>query len=67
MTWIMNYHLSQKISKRLLLLLFVKRLLYEKKTTTPDELAKEYADSVEENKSIMKDFKNADLENWDDY
>ena len=38
-----------------------------KKTATPEELAKEYSDSVEENKLILEDFKHVDLENWDDY
>jgi hypothetical protein len=43
------------------------KIALRKKTITPEELAKEYANSVEENKSIMEDFKNADVENWDDY
>ena len=43
------------------------KIALRKKMTTPNELAKEYADSIEENKSIVEDFKNVDTENWDDY
>ncbi len=43
------------------------KIALRKKTTTPGELAKKYADGAEENKSLMEDFKNADIENWDDY
>jgi len=43
------------------------KIAMRKKAITSEELAKEYADGVDENKLITEDFKNADIENWDDY
>ncbi|MDQ3845560.1 MAG: hypothetical protein M3342_16355 [Bacteroidota bacterium] len=43
------------------------KIAMSKKSYSPEEMAKEYADSVEENKSIMNDFKFADQEGWDEY
>lgn len=38
-----------------------------KKYLSVAELAKEYADSINENEEITKDFTHADKENWNDY
>ena len=43
------------------------KIANQKKLISRDQLAKEYADSVEENNRIAKDFINADNENWNDY
>ena len=37
------------------------------KSISKQQLAKEYADSAEENDQIIKDFVNADNENWHEY
>lgn len=37
------------------------------KTISKKQLAKEYADSTEENSQITKDFINVDNENWNEY
>jgi uncharacterized FlgJ-related protein len=43
------------------------KIFFEKKTVSAEKLASEYADSVEENNEITKDFAHADNENWNDY
>lgn len=43
------------------------KIAIRKKTSSPEELAKEYKESMEENKLLMEDFKHSDAENWDDY
>ena len=37
------------------------------KTISKEQLAKEYADSAEENTQITKEVINVDNENWNDY
>ncbi len=43
------------------------KILFRKKSLSEEQLAKEYADSIEENDMISKDFVHADKENWNDY
>jgi len=43
------------------------KIALRKKTSSPEELAKEDKESIEENKLVLKDFKHTDTENWDDY
>lgn len=43
------------------------KLAKQKEEINPELLAKQYAESVAENKAIMDDYKHSDLENWDDY
>ena len=43
------------------------KIAFLEKALSPEQLAKEYADSVEENKEILKDFVDTDKENWNDY
>jgi len=39
----------------------------QKKHLTREQLAKEYEDSIKENKELSKDFAHVDKENWNDY
>jgi hypothetical protein len=39
----------------------------QKRRITPEELAKQYQDSVRENEEITEDFAHVDKENWNDY
>jgi hypothetical protein len=39
----------------------------QKKRITPEELTREYRDSISENEEITKDFAHVDKENWNDY
>jgi hypothetical protein len=43
------------------------RIAKQAKTISKKQLAKEYADSAEENTQITKEFMNVDNENWNDY
>ena len=43
------------------------KIMSRKKSLSSEQLAKEYADSIEENDQITKDFSHADNENWNDY
>lgn len=43
------------------------KIASKRKSVTKVQLAKEYEDSSEENVQILKDFINADTENWQDY
>ncbi len=43
------------------------KIAIQKKIISDEQLAKEYADSAEENNQITKNFMNADNENWHDY
>ena len=43
------------------------RIANQKNSISKNQLAKEYADSIQENDQIVKDFINADNENWNDY
>lgn len=43
------------------------KISLDKKYLSVAELAKEYADSINENEEITKDFTHADKENWNDY
>lgn len=43
------------------------KIMLRKKSLSSEQLAKEYADSIEENDQITKDFAHADNENWNDY
>lgn len=45
----------------------VKQKIATKKNISAEELAKGYADSIEENKLIAEDYKYSDAENLDDY
>jgi hypothetical protein len=45
----------------------VKQKIATKKNISSEELAKEYRDSIEENKLIAEDYKYSDVENLDDY
>ncbi len=43
------------------------KILLRKKSLSVEQLAKEYAGSIEENEQITKDFAHADKENWNEY
>lgn len=43
------------------------KILLRKKPLPVEQLAKEYAESIEENEQITKDFADADKENWNEY
>ena len=43
------------------------KIMLRKKSLSPDEVAKEYADSIGENEEITTDFMHTDNENWNDY
>lgn len=43
------------------------KIIQRKKYPSVEDLAKEYADSINENDEIARDFTHADKENWNDY
>lgn len=43
------------------------KIIQRKKYPSVEHLAKDYADSINENEEITKDFTHADKENWNDY
>jgi hypothetical protein len=53
--------------KKFIISAITQKISFLKKSITPEDLAKEYADSIKENDEITKDFAHADNENWNDY
>ena len=52
--------------KEFIIAAITQKISFLKKSITPEDLAKEYADSIKENDEITKDFAHADNENWND-
>jgi hypothetical protein len=53
--------------KEFIIAAIIQKITFLKRSITPEDLAKEYADTVRENDEITKDFAHVDNENWNDY